>query len=81
MITDSGGVQKQAFLLGVPCLTLRTTTEWAETREGGWNRLVDPATLVQIPPLATPSTERGDFFGDGHASERILSIARALCAE
>lgn len=78
VITDSGGVQKQAYLLGVPCLTLRTTTEWDETLEGGWNTLIDPASLDALPPVVRPATGRDDRFGDGHASERILGIARRV---
>jgi len=71
--TDSGGIQKEAYWYGVPCVTLRDTTEWVETIEAGWNRLVgtDPARIAAA--LADPprADERPELYGDGHAAERI----------
>lgn len=71
--TDSGGVQREAYFLGVPCLTLREETEWVETVEVGWNRLVgaDSEEILQAWRTFTPPAERPPIFGDGHASEAI----------
>jgi UDP-N-acetylglucosamine 2-epimerase len=76
VLTDSGGVQKEAYWHGVPCLTLRTTTEWVETVETGWNRLVgtDPDLIVQAVRDARAPAERPVLYGDGHAAERIASL-------
>ncbi|WP_020576243.1 non-hydrolyzing UDP-N-acetylglucosamine 2-epimerase [Actinopolymorpha alba] len=74
VVTDSGGLQKEAFLLGVPCTTLRTETEWTETLEGGWN-VLDP-DLTGVKDLATrpvPQADRGTPYGDGHAAERTVA--------
>jgi UDP-GlcNAc3NAcA epimerase len=76
VLTDSGGVQKEAYWYGVPCITLRTTTEWVETVETGWNRLVgtDPDLIVREVREARAPAERPVLYGDGHAAERIADL-------
>jgi UDP-N-acetylglucosamine 2-epimerase (non-hydrolysing)/UDP-GlcNAc3NAcA epimerase len=75
-LTDSGGVQKEAYLHGVPCVTLRDTSEWVETIEAGWNVLVgdDPAALREAVSTLAPPAVRPELYGDGHAAERIASL-------
>jgi UDP-GlcNAc3NAcA epimerase len=83
--TDSGGVQKEAYLAGVPCITLRTETEWVETVAAGWNRVTghDPDALRQAladPQFMDRSRPRPQLFGDGHAAERIVAALERLDA-
>jgi UDP-GlcNAc3NAcA epimerase len=81
MLTDSGGVQKEAYLAGIPCVTMRTTTEWTETIDAGWNTLVGldadaaVAALERVPPA-----ERPPLYGDGRAGERVVEALSRMAA-
>jgi UDP-N-acetylglucosamine 2-epimerase (non-hydrolysing) len=76
IITDSGGIQKEAYILHVPCITVRDTTEWVETVEDGWNILVgtDKERIVNAIKEFEPAGPQSDRYGDGHASEKIGAI-------
>lgn len=76
ILTDSGGVQKEACILGVPCVTLRPETEWVETVHTGWNILAgsDPEAIRSAVLKDDWPVERADVFGDGAASERIVAL-------
>jgi UDP-N-acetylglucosamine 2-epimerase (non-hydrolysing)/UDP-GlcNAc3NAcA epimerase len=79
VMTDSGGVQKEAYLAGVPCVTLRDTTEWTETVDAGWNRLVDLDGAAAAQALASePPAERPELYGDGHAGARVVDALLRL---
>jgi len=76
VLTDSGGLQKEAYLLGVPCITLRDTTEWVETVNGKWNTLVgaDQKRILEAISKFKPPEYRPKVFGPAGASGRIADI-------
>lgn len=78
ILTDSGGVQREAFWLGVPCITLRDQTEWVETVSTGWNQLVgvDPDRVRAAVARAKPTEEPPQCYGDGHTAERIAALIK-----
>lgn len=78
IITDSGGVQKEAFFYGVPCITLRDETEWVETVESGWNKLcgADAECILDVwggLKKSPPNSDRGSPFGSGNAAQKIMA--------
>jgi len=83
ILTDSGGVQKEAFFFRVPCVTLREETEWVETVEAGWNTLVgcDPERILQVALEAKPGAESAWPYGDGRAAERVVETTIKLQKE
>jgi len=80
ILTDSGGVQKEAYIFKIPCITLRDNTEWVETVEDGWNVLVgaDEEKIVREVNEFEPGTKQRNVFGEGDASWRISKIVGEL---
>ena len=76
IVTDSGGIQKEAYLLCIPCITVREETEWVETVEDGWNVLVgtDTDLIIRTVLEFRPDRGRRQLFGNGTASRKIVQI-------
>jgi UDP-GlcNAc3NAcA epimerase len=79
IVTDSGGVQKEAYFAKVPCVTLRDQTEWTETIEAGWNQLVNPLTdnLPEILANVESGKPIENLYGDGEAAKKIIAIMKS----
>lgn len=78
ILTDSGGVQKEAYYMKIPCITLRKETEWEETLTEGWNVLAMPGKedIAGLARNFNPPAKQRDIFGDGKTSEKILKIIK-----
>ena len=79
VMTDSGGLQKEAYWLGVPCVTLRDETEWVETVQAGWNALVgsESASIIEAVRSFAPPAARPALYGDGQAAARCVRLMEA----
>jgi UDP-N-acetylglucosamine 2-epimerase len=78
VITDSGGIQKESYVLGTPCVTLREETEWVETLEDDWNTLAgsDAHLIATQARRPKPRSARREFFGSGRAAQQIAQILK-----
>lgn len=82
ILTDSGGLQKEAYWLGVPCLTMRDETEWVETVEAGWNVLVgaDSRRICEAVRKFLPAGAHPDLYGNGRAATRCVELLSEICS-
>jgi UDP-N-acetylglucosamine 2-epimerase (non-hydrolysing)/UDP-GlcNAc3NAcA epimerase len=76
ILTDSGGIQKEAYWLGVPCITLRDETEWVETVQVGWNRLAgaNPDLILELVKTFSPPSNHPSLYGAGNAAARCVTL-------
>jgi UDP-N-acetylglucosamine 2-epimerase len=76
VLTDSGGLQKEAFWLGVPCVTLREQTEWVETVDAGWNTLVgsDMDKIIEAVEVFSPAGARPNLYGEGCVAAKCVAL-------
>ena len=76
IVTDSGGVQKEAYFMKKPCITMRGETEWVETVADGWNTIVGhaPQKICEAIQNFIPQGAQSNAFGDGSAAEKICSL-------
>jgi UDP-N-acetylglucosamine 2-epimerase len=83
VITDSGGLQKEAYMLRRPAVTVRDTTEWVETVHSGWNRLTEPQDFkaAVAEALRPPPAHHPDFYGTPGVSDRIVDALEGALAE
>jgi UDP-N-acetylglucosamine 2-epimerase len=80
ILTDSGGLQKEAYMLKKPTITLRDTTEWTETVDAGWNRLSEPdeaSMLAALEAAKNPPTDHPNLYGERGVAERIAQLLEA----